>query len=189
LDWSVWQCKTYVCPGGVSTVIEVIPNNLVQSYTYSISSPWLINGQSNPITIPDDYVLVSGPSNAPFSGTLTVQANNCIGTSAPSSYVFLRNDGPIPCGDGKGGVRARPFINEIELHPNPVNDFFTLNIGQSPLTNLQIISLNGQIMETIHFLDPNNTHGIHTQKWPAGIYMVHYQIKGKQANPVKAVKQ
>jgi len=181
--------RWHVCPNGLSTVIEVIPSQLDQSYIFTVNSPWQINGQSNPIVTTNPFVFVSSPSNAPFSGVLTAQAINCIGSSEPNSYRFLRNDGPIPCGEGGGGVKALKFYDELEIYPNPANDYIIINVGFESIHDFKIISMSGQVMDSYQLLNKNERQNIDISTWPSGFYILEYKTEQNNMNYLKLIKQ
>ena len=177
-----------VCPGGISTVIEVIPTVLDQSYTFSVSAPWQINGQSGPITTSDPWVFVSGPSNAPSTGVLSAQASNCIGQSSITNYTFARNNGNIPCGDGGGGVKARLIGDDLVISPNPVYNLFEIRTADDAIQQVKIISIDGKVMQFIPELQPNSSFMISSHSWQPGLYVVQYWNNDQQIISKKLLK-
>ncbi|MCU0435703.1 MAG: T9SS type A sorting domain-containing protein [Bacteroidia bacterium] len=84
----------YICRSG-GQIENFVPID-AQSYTYSVTAPWLLTNASgqqvSTVTLSFDQPppIISLPANAtPGMGTYTVTANNCFGSSASISTIFF----------------------------------------------------------------------------------------------------
>jgi len=187
--------RWHVCPNGVVTILEVHPIRTAQSYTFSVSSPWSINGQSGPITTTNPWISVSGPLNAPISGVLTVVANNCIGSSDPVNYTFLRNDTRIPCGNGGGGVKAMTVMNEAYIeeptvYPNPFTQSFQIDLPTlQEWTSWDMMDISGRIVKSGNLADTDQTIVVDTKELQSGMYLIRmHTTKDNSRTIIKAIK-
>ena len=82
-----YHCGQFnVRPQNGGTRIEVNHINGADTYHWTVSAPWSVN----PAYSSYPWTTITGPSNAPNTGTITVRAVNCIGEGASSSQVFYR---------------------------------------------------------------------------------------------------
>ncbi len=82
-----YHCGQFnVRPQNGGTRIEVNHINGADTYHWTVSAPWSVN----PIYSSYPWTTITGPSNAPNSGTVTVRAVNCIGEGAGTNQVFYR---------------------------------------------------------------------------------------------------
>jgi hypothetical protein len=178
--------KWNVCPGGDATVIETygyLGEDCNTSYTFSVTAPWRINGQTGTITTTNDYVSVSGPSDAPGSGILTVRATNCIGTGQPSSYTFRRAPAGTPYCRGErwsedlhksettqDALESNPDV----IYPNPFTNSLEIKLKSKELGLVEVYSLDGKkvLGEKIN----NGSLSINTVDWKSGIYTIKINI-------------
>jgi len=82
--------------------------------------------------------------------------------------------------DGKTkelGIRTVNFsfpTSDIQLYPNPTDDLVTLSFSAATFNQLQVIDLNGRILQKIGIGDRENTKVISLSSYQAGIYVVKF---------------
>ncbi len=82
--------------------------------------------------------------------------------------------------DGKTkelGTRTVNFsfpTSDIQLYPNPTDDLVTLSFSAATFNQLQVIDLNGRILQKIGIGDRENTKVISLGSYQAGIYVVKF---------------
>jgi hypothetical protein len=71
---------------------------------------------------------------------------------------------------------------EVELYPNPANDFVTLNTGANQSGSVQIMDLNGKLVLTAEIYD--RITRIDVSMLPAGVYVIRFAT-GDHSEAVK----
>jgi hypothetical protein len=198
--------RWHVCAGGNSTLFEVYEIFTAQSYTFQVSSPWKVNGQSGAVTVDIPFVLVSGPSNAPPTGILSARANNCQGPSPWTSLTFYRED-ERDC-DGKGGRDfTSPYgsVNTMEsggtierqggqkhlevfsVNPNPVIHELSMQWNNSELKNVFVWQVNGSL--TGQWQTESDLLVLNTEAWAPGWYFLRATTTSGKMQTTKILKQ
>jgi len=193
----------YICRNG-GTIQQYLQNE-AQTYTYTVSSPWrFINslGQSvNTLTLAfnEQPPLISLPSGVQrTSGTYTVRANNCLGSSAVLSTRFTREfdcwcDGTFPypypngvlnpclnpptnCGDVVP-LRVNPSatVTEIKItknavFPNPAKSNVQIETTEKGAKLIRITSQNGKVVSLTNTVQQRVS--IDVSNWVTGMYLV-----------------
>lgn len=185
-----------VCPtrGTYIELIPVVSFVPVESYTFSVSPPWTVNGQSGSVTVTDPFALVDGPLSAPLVGTLSARTNNCFGSSAWASITFFREEENRCEGKGGGKTGGKPLgsgnINSSEdISISTLTNFRNIDVFPVPFTEslhvrchstgtyiLVIIDMSGNQKFSCsgHLSD----HTIETADWPPGVYLLMVKAEG-----------
>lgn len=193
----------YVCRNG-GTIWHNLQEE-AQTYTYTVSSPWrFINasGQAvNTMTLsrevaPPQISLPSGTNRN--SGTYTVRANNCLGTSTILSTIFARENDcwcngsvpypyqngvlnpclPQPPSCGPAPLRTAPAQNTItvnaitqnKVYPNPAKNNLVIEIAEKGKKTIRITSQQGQVINLSTTMQQEVS--IDVSNWMAGMYLV-----------------
>ncbi len=201
----------YVCRNG-GRIWQYIQNE-AQTYTYTVSSPWrFINSSGQAvtnITLPftEQPPLISLPSGVErTSGTYTVRANNCLGSSAVLSTRFSREfdcwcNGTFPypyqngvlnpcltppsgCGDvvplrinPKPITQTDVTVNKNAVFPNPTKESVWVETTEKGTKLIRITSPEGRVVSLTNTMQQRIT--IDVSKWTAGMYLVEIITSGK----------
>ena len=69
------------------------------------------------------------------------------------------------------GVPDTPVnANELALYPNPTRDLFTIQTGRPGEYSVEIISMNGQVLQRDEFI--GTTHQIDLSSFQKGVYFI-----------------
>ena len=83
--------------------------------------------------------------------------------------------------DGKTkelGIKMLNFsfqTSDIKLYPNPTDDLITVSFNAATVTQLEVIDINGRVLQKIKIGDREHTKVISLGNYPAGIYIVTAQ--------------
>jgi hypothetical protein len=141
---------------------------------------------------PDPLTIYSGLTNKSNNLTLTMKGGQVYNvthngkttqTSASEITIALDNGNNairVDTGLECQGVYQETFFNssEVQIAPNPVNDFMTLFVGgEDRLISIDIFTSGGSLIHTGQFTidSSNRTIRIPTSSFPQGSYMVNIQ--------------
>ena len=192
-----WHCDKFnVCPLNGQTINVYSNFSEVETYTYNVSSPWKLNGNSTTVTTTATRVTIKGPSSAPTTGVIKVKATNYLGSSSWRYLTFYReldywcdNSYPIYCDccipPPSGGGPPHPLL------PKPQN----LNI--SPMPGNVLNSANESTDETSksHYFKtkaefkiyPNPNKGLFSVQLPLSDYEYTINIYNNKGELVKKI--
>jgi hypothetical protein len=80
----------------------------------------------------------------------------------------------------------------ISYYPNPVQEQLYLKwdlTDNIKVASIQIVSLNGQSMQTIAKLESKNNHTLSFQPYPRGVYMLLLVYTNGEQKTIKIIKQ
>lgn len=142
------------------------------------------------------------------ASVLSVLAQKWTGVDPDSSQMVMLEDiaNQCPLQGGKGVYMARGILSEYSLekvvyddlakcdtliprttkhsassfhiYPNPANEAFTVE-SDSPLLSVSVVDMRGGLMYQTKEINDKRAR-ITTQNWPAGVYIIHVQIKDGQ---------
>ncbi len=78
--------------------------------------------------------------------------------------------------------------SDIQLYPNPTDDLVTLSFNAATFTQLQVIDVNGRVLQKIGIGDRENTKVVSLGSYPAGTYVINF-IGSKTVERRKVVKR
>ena len=104
----------------------------------------------------------------------------CDDMTYSNDCVALNHNGvtswtPGACTTNNIGI-GDPSIEELTIYPNPIGDYMTFSVlAKKPVDlKVRIISLSGEIVQTVNLKGSNLTRTINTTGWPVGSYFVEF---------------
>jgi len=73
-----------------------------------------------------------------------------------------------------------PFINSIQIFPNPVYSQFTIvNSTRNQINSILILDVQGRLIQKLDSINPRETREVNISHLPSSIYLITYESDGK----------
>jgi hypothetical protein len=163
-----------VAPSGYATVSGLTYVNHGSTTTYSVGT---ISGATNYAwTVPSGWQIVSGQGTTSITVIVGSNSGNVsvVPSNACANGLMIKKYVIVTCWGRRDAEVADIIVPEVNIYPNPANDYFVIDSGDAIPVYVEVMDMTGKMVfngSQIRQVDVNN--------WTNGIYFVRMYFENE----------
>jgi hypothetical protein len=163
-----------VAPSGYATVSGLTYVNHGSTTTYSVGT---ISGATNYTwTVPSGWQIVSGQGTTSITVIVGSNSGNVsvVPSNACANGLMIKKYVIVTCWGRRDAEVADIIVPEVNIYPNPANDYFVIDSGDAIPVYVEVMDMTGKVV-----FNGSQIRQVEVNNWTNGIYFVRMYFENE----------